>query len=548
MIMKKIQLAMVLIFLFAFPVFAISISAADTPVGGTCGDHVYWSFDEVTETLTLSGVGPTYDYEPNMIWINPQSRGGVLQNDSDWEDRIERENAAPWYDSNQTWMKIRKIVIEDGITYIGKAIFSGLYELREVYMASSVTIIGEEAFLHAKALREVVFSDNLIEIEDCAFWMAKNLSKVDLPDTLVTLGEMAFAETALTSLKLPASIVTVGNDAIPLTVREIHFPKNLKEIDIIPFGDFERRYVFDKITVDPENPYYRIEDGCFIKNEEQTIYYAPEATAIPEGIRVIGGRAFEGDTNLPADLVIPEGVEIICSGAFRNCTGLRSVQFPKTLKVIGQWVFDGCYGIESISLDPSNENYYVEGMSMIQKSDNKLVLHFAPAPIPEGVTHIDNDTIVCGDERYELQEGIEYVESHFILGRNLKELTLPRSLTYLSVFSLVECPVLTDIYYKGTRAEWNALTANFKEEAGRNWTNEKIWFNRVAVHCIDEIEETTAGSESETEDPNVTTQPPTSSETQPPTPTGCGSTVNLPWIALVMIVPILWSRKRHRRP
>ena len=546
--MKKIQLAMVLIFLFAFPVFAISISAADTPVGGTCGDHVYWSFDEVTETLTLSGVGPTYDYEPNMIWINPQSRGGVLQNDSDWEDRIERENAAPWYDSNQTWMKIRKIVIEDGITYIGKAIFSGLYELREVYMASSVTIIGEEAFLHAKALREVVFSDNLIEIEDCAFWMAKNLSKVDLPDTLVTLGEMAFAETALTSLKLPEAIVTVGKEAIPITVREIHIPKNLREISISAVYNRTPLFQYDHITVDPDNPYYRMEKGCLIKNEDLCIYFTQNATGIPEGVKWIAHYCFMGNTTLPAELVIPEGVSSISNGAFSDCSQIRTVEFPSTLEYLGWSVFDGCYGIESISLDPSNENYYVEGMSLIRKNDHKLVLHFAPAPIPEEVTKIDNYAIVCQDEHYEVREGIENILTGFVLGRNLKELTLPRSLRYLAAFSMVECPVLTDIYFRGTRAEWNTLTANFEEEAGREWTNEKMWFNRVTVHCIDEIEETTAGSESETGDPNVTTQPPTSSETQPPTPTGCGSTVNLPWIALVMIVPILWSRKRHRRP
>ena len=533
--MKKMRIVLLLIFLLSFFIFAISISAAESPLTGTCGDNAYWTYDKSTKTLTISGTGAIYDYDMTFLGYGR-------------DDVASYKNAPSWCFKQGVYGNFEKLIIEDGITRIGNVTFYAATKLREVYMGSGITSIGNKAFCLCEALTQVTFSGSLIEIGEEAFWMAKNLSKVDLPDTLVTLGEMAFAETALTSLKLPASIVTVGNDAIPLTVREIHFPKNLKEIDIIPFGDFERRYVFDKITVDPENPYYRIEDGCFIKNEEQTIYYAPEATAIPEGIRVIGGRAFEGDTNLPADLVIPEGVEIICSGAFRNCTGLRSVQFPKTLKVIGQWVFDGCYGIESISLDPSNENYYVEGMSMIQKSDNKLVLHFAPAPIPEGVTHIDNDTIVCGDERYELQEGIEYVESHFILGRNLKELTLPRSLTYLHAYALVECPVITDIYYKGTRAEWNALTANFKEEAGRNWTDEKIWFNRVAVHCIDEIEETTAGSESETEDPNVTTQPPTSSETQSPTPTGCGSTVNLPWIALVMIVPIaVMGRKRRKR-
>ena len=532
--MKKRIFVFTLLILLLTPLITFPISA-ESPLTGTCGENAYWEYDESTKTLTISGTGAIYDYDATFIGVGP--------------DRIPKyENPPPWYDKQETYKQMERLVIENGITRIGQEAFRGSTALREVHLPLDLSTIGKKAFVKATALTEIVFSEGLIEIEDFAFWMAKNLSKVDLPDTLVTLGEMAFAETALTSLKLPASIVTVGNDAIPLTVREIHFPKNLKEIDIIPFGDLERRYRFDKITVDPENPYYRIEDGCFIKNEDNRIYYAPEATAIPEGICAIGGRAFEGNTNLPADLVIPEGVEIISSGSFRNCTGLRSVQLPETLKGIGHWVFDGCYGIESISLDPSNENYYVEGMSLIQKSDNKLVLHFAPAPIPEGVTHIGNDTIVCGDERYELQEGIEYVESNVILGRNLKELTLPRSLTYLHVYALVECPVLTDIYYKGTRAEWNTLTANFKEEAGRSWTNEKMWFNRVAVHCIDEIEETTAGSESETGDPNITTHPPTSSETQSPTPTGCGSTVNLPCVALVMIVPIaVMARKRRKR-
>ena len=531
--MKKRIFVFTLLILLLTPLITFPISA-ESPLAGTCGDNAYWRYDESTKTLTISGTGAIYDYD----FLSPPRDPSKEPNDNK-----AYENPPPWYNKEETYRTFEKLVIEDGITRIGEQAFCKSYMLREVSMGPDVTIIGEKAFFLCENLQTVSLSKSLIEIEPFAFCRAVNLSRIELPDTLVSIGESAFDETALTALKLPESIETIGRMAIPFSVREIHIPKNLREIELNAFGDIGDVYLsrrFDRITVDPENPYYRMEQGCLVDVKNAFVYYSENATGIPEGMKIIYCCAFVGNTTLPSDLVIPEGVLEIGDEAFLNCEHLNTIRFPASFQFLGYRAFDGCYGVESVMIDEENAYYYADGRSLISKEDQRLVLHFATAPIPEEVTVIGYFSIICDSETYEVRDGIEEIQTVGIFGQHLKELTLPRSLTYLDILAFQECRVLTDIYYKGTRAEWNTLTANFKEEAGRNWTDEKMWFNRVAVHCIDEIEETTAGSESETGDPNITTQP--------PTPTGCGSTVSLPWIALVMIVPIaVMARKREKR-
>lgn len=41
--------------------------------------------------------------------------------------------------------------------------------------------------------------------------------------------------------------------------------------------------------------------------------------------------------------VVPEGVEIIGASAFRDCEGLKSISFPKSLDVIGAYAFSGSH-------------------------------------------------------------------------------------------------------------------------------------------------------------------------------------------------------------
>ena len=64
--------------------------------GGECGDNLTWTFDESSNTLTISGTGAMWDY-------NNSGAG---------------ETTAPWRDLSFT-----TLVLEDGITSIGDCAF-----------------------------------------------------------------------------------------------------------------------------------------------------------------------------------------------------------------------------------------------------------------------------------------------------------------------------------------------------------------------------------------------------------------------------------------
>jgi hypothetical protein len=88
---------------------------------------------------------------------------------------------------------------------------------------------------------------------------------------------------------------------------------------------------------------------------------------IPEGTEAIGMSAFADCTNLKEvklpstlreiglyafagsgieHLVIPEGVEKIGGCAFEDCKNLKEVKLPSTLEEIGLYAFEGCENIE----------------------------------------------------------------------------------------------------------------------------------------------------------------------------------------------------------
>ncbi len=107
--MKKIGL----FFATAVMIMLFTFSASALAENGQCGDDVYWSFDNSTDTLVISGKGDMWDYS---------------------------------YQSSFSGSDINEIIIEDGITSIGKNAFYNCLKLHTVTIPYSVTKIGEDAF------------------------------------------------------------------------------------------------------------------------------------------------------------------------------------------------------------------------------------------------------------------------------------------------------------------------------------------------------------------------------------------------------------------
>ena len=104
-------------FLFLF-LLALLPMMASADSRGECGSNLKWTFVEATQTLTISGTGEMFNYH--------YSYGG-----------------APW-DSFRS--SINTLIIEDGVTSIGKYAFYNCTSLTSVTIPNSVTSIAESAF------------------------------------------------------------------------------------------------------------------------------------------------------------------------------------------------------------------------------------------------------------------------------------------------------------------------------------------------------------------------------------------------------------------
>lgn len=153
---------------FVMPKGNVEVTAEFSDVlPNQCGDNAFWYYDEETSTLTIAGTGPMFDYD---------------------------EVAAPWFAYGSEIHHLRKLNIEDGITYIGKCAFSRLGRLvYDVYIADSVTEIGERAFYYSDAVGHLRLSNKLEKIGDYAFAGCDQLGQqFVLPETVTSIGRDVF--------------------------------------------------------------------------------------------------------------------------------------------------------------------------------------------------------------------------------------------------------------------------------------------------------------------------------------------------------------------
>ena len=142
--MKKLFLFLVIILL------PLSAMADDN---GKCGENLTWTYNTATRTLTISGVGPMWDFCDSDFYHYYDYYSGNPFN-------------LPWYDYLD---QIEKCKIEDGVTSIGNAAFSDCHRLTSIDIPNSLTSIGEYAFEGSSLAR--------VNISDIAAWFDISFQK-----------------------------------------------------------------------------------------------------------------------------------------------------------------------------------------------------------------------------------------------------------------------------------------------------------------------------------------------------------------------------------
>ena len=121
-------------------------------IGGRSGDNTIWNL--LDGILIIS---PQQSAQPD-ITVNSAANADSCRM-ADYADATE----TPWYPYHSY---IQRVVVEDGIEYIGTNAFGGLEKVNSVYIGSEVNSIGSEAFADCAALEAIVFYGDAPEMDD----------------------------------------------------------------------------------------------------------------------------------------------------------------------------------------------------------------------------------------------------------------------------------------------------------------------------------------------------------------------------------------------
>ena len=121
-----------------------------------------------------------------------------------------------YYYSDRPWHKykdkIKKVVVEDGITSISSKAFYDCPNLTEVSIANTVTNIESSAFSNCTSLKSISFPSNVTKLGDYVLNGCTSLENVSIPGSVTEIGDYAFNGcTSLKSITLPSSITSIGN-------------------------------------------------------------------------------------------------------------------------------------------------------------------------------------------------------------------------------------------------------------------------------------------------------------------------------------------------
>jgi len=174
-----------------------------------------------------------------------------------------------------------------------------------------------------------------------------------VPDYAYFNSSTNLGKTSLTSIVLPSSVTSIGNNAFLYCsgLTSINIPSLVTSVGSQAFA-----LCTAFITVDASNSNYSSLDGVLFNKMKTTLIQCPTSKtgtyAIPSSVISTGSNAFSSCTLLTA-ITIPSSVTSIGSYTFQNCTGLIAFTIPSSVTSIGSGAFTSCKGLTTVTIPSS---------------------------------------------------------------------------------------------------------------------------------------------------------------------------------------------------
>lgn len=353
---------------------------------GKCGDDArYELYDD--GLLRISGIGKVV---------------------GEWKGESGHQKYQTEYFSN-LYNKIRRIIVEDGITEIGEYAFWGgavgnpnaslftniwsveisdsvkiigesafnkCFNLSNVYIGTGIEKIGNYAFSYT-SLKHIMVSDNnkyFRALEDVLY--SKDMSVLyrycsdkksfSIPENVQIIGEDAFGGNKnLERIDIPSSVSKIKSEAFSdwENEKKLHFAGDAPEMESSTFSNSKVRiycsedWKAETILKDygGEIKWFKPSGEIkFVVQDSKLLKYIGNDinVVVPENLKIKIIDGFSYNKNLES-IRLPNGVKTIDSYAFCSCVKLKSVIIPEGVTNIGQGAFEDCNKLVNIEL-PQN--------------------------------------------------------------------------------------------------------------------------------------------------------------------------------------------------
>lgn len=284
-------------------------------------------------TFTVKGSGPTYDYASDS--------SPLCNNDS-----------------------IKKVIVEEGVTYIGAYIFEKCYGITQVDIAGSVKTVGREAFIWDRGIKKVILREGVEKLSIFCFGHCAGLEMVEFSQSIKEIDAAAFyACFSLREVILPNGLERIGSSAFGgcVLLSKFEIPSSVRQLDMSVFGACHnimegKEYQLKNVYVAAGNPYYQSHDGVVYTKDGKKIVWYPEGRkdssyVVREGVDTVGEYAMSNE--YLDTIFLPDSVTVISQYAFNSAVRLRNLNLPENLTEIGACAFATCWQLDNVVVPKS---------------------------------------------------------------------------------------------------------------------------------------------------------------------------------------------------
>lgn len=305
-------------------------------------------------------------------------------------------------DTMDGYTQLHRLVLGDGVTQLEENLFEGFDNLQSVTLSPNITEIPDGCFRGCSSLTTIQGGSRISSVGDYAFEGCTNLETLDFGQ-LTSIGEGAFQGCSSLQKFGTVNTSTIANYA---------------------FADCSSL------------PWFNL-----------------------SGVVTIGEYAFQNCKAFDR-IVIPNSCEQIDEGAFFGTSNVKSLHIGRNLRTVEFGLLSDKTSLETISVNPASETYYVSGNCLLEKRSVWTLSYGYYAIGPELVVTCKNsvipdDVVIIGVEAFSnrhdlttlsLPEHVQVIASHaFENCSELQTISLPEKIVRIDSSAFAGCNNLQSI-------------------------------------------------------------------------------------------------------